>query len=223
MNPPRYSHLSPVDLAKRYQVSGMRMRGFLRQRFPDDAPGSGGRWLLTEEQVDVVRRYFDGDRSARASARIGGPVAADATADWYWEGNVQEALVIHLRAQGWNITWQADTGRRERGHDVVASKGSKVLLIEVKGYPSTSYRDPRRAGEVKPTNPSLQAKHWFAEALLKAVRTRVAEPGAEVAVCFPAAPRYESLLRETLPMLSLMQIGVFVVNEQGQVVARTLE
>lgn len=221
MTPPRYSHLSPADLARQYGVSGMRMRSFLRQRYLDEAPGSGGRWLLTEDQVEVVRRYFSGDRPPRASNRASLPAsAAAATDDWYWEGNVQEMLVHYLRAQGWRIISQADTGRRERDHDVVASQGAKTLIIEVKGYPSTNYRDTRRAGEIKPTNPSLQAKHWFAAALLKVVRTRVVEPDADVALCFPMLSRYETLLQETSPMLGRMRISVFVVDERGEVTTR---
>jgi len=194
------------------------MRGFLRTRYPDQAPGSGGRWLLTSDQVTEIRQYFGSGRSRQPSTATPKTASASlATDDWFWEGNVQAALIRDLVANGWRIISQADTGRHQRGHDVVAARSSRNLIVEVKGYPSKGYRDPRRAGEFKPTNPTLQAKHWFADALLKAVRTRAVEPDADVALCFPLAPRYESLLRETMPMLVSMKIAVFIVDEQGGV------
>lgn len=50
---------------------------------------------------------------------------------------------------------------------------------------STSYRDPRRANEVKRTNPTLQAKHWFAHALLKMMRLRGPHFDLALAMAFP--------------------------------------
>ncbi|MBM0207365.1 hypothetical protein JNW90_33590 [Micromonospora sp. STR1s_5] len=92
------------------------------------------------------------------------------TADWFWEGNVVDAVERHLADTGWRIEKKADTHSKERGVDLEASQAGRQLLIEVKGYPSTTYRDPRRAGEVKPTNPTNQAQQWYSRALLKAMR-----------------------------------------------------
>jgi hypothetical protein len=50
------------------------------------------------------------------------------------------------------------------------------LLVEAKGYPSKNYRDPRRSGEVKPTNPTNQAQQWYSHALLKVVRLQTKNP-----------------------------------------------
>ena len=49
------------------------------------------------------------------------------------------------------------------------------LLVEVKGWPSTTYAKGERAGQPKPTQPTLQATHWFAEGLTTLIR-RGAEP-----------------------------------------------
>lgn len=212
------SHLSPDDLARQYGVSGIRIRTFLRQRYPEQAPGSGGRWVLTEDQAGAVGAYFGQPRPTRTANREGpSTLGAAATDDWFWEGNVQETLVKHLGMEGWTIISQADAGQRERGFDVVADRAGRRLIVEVKGYPSKNYRDPRRSAEIKPTNPTLQAKHWFSDALLKAIRTRVAHTDADVAMCFPIAPRYASLLSETRPMLEAMKITVFMVSELGEV------
>jgi hypothetical protein len=60
--------------------------------------------------------------------------------DWFWEGNVQEALAGYLEGKGWSIRSLADTAARSRGIDIVAVRGSTQLLVEVKGYPSTTYK-----------------------------------------------------------------------------------
>jgi hypothetical protein len=39
------------------------------------------------------------------------------------------------------------------------------LLAKVKGYPSVRYVRGSKRGQVKPTRPQVQARHWFAEAL----------------------------------------------------------
>jgi hypothetical protein len=81
----------------------------------------------------------------------------DVTADWYWEGKVVEAIARHLERDGWTIVTKANTHSKERGVDIHADKSGRTLLIEAKGYPSKNYRDPRRAAESKPTNPTNQA------------------------------------------------------------------
>ena len=85
----------------------------------------------------------------------------DVTTDWYWEGNVVEAIARFLLQDGWTIVGKADTHSKERGVDIQASRDGKTLLLEAKGYPSKNYRDPRRSGEVKPTNPTNQAQQWY--------------------------------------------------------------
>ncbi len=42
-------------------------------------------------------------------------------------------------------------------------------IIEVKGYPTTVHTKGKDKGKPKPTNPKLQAKHWFSEALLSSI------------------------------------------------------
>ena len=92
----------------------------------------------------------------------------DVTADWYWEGNVVDAIARHLESDGWSVVTKADTHTKGRGVDIHAIKNGKVLLVEAKGYPSKNYRDPRRTAETKPTNPTSLAQQWYSHALLKA-------------------------------------------------------
>jgi hypothetical protein len=115
-------------------------------------------------------------------------IAMDVTTDWFWEGNVVNALAHHLASKGWKIESQADTHSRERGVDLHPSKQGAILLVEAKGYPSKSYRDPRRANEQKSTNPINQAEKWYSHALLKALRLQTAHPQARLSSLFQIFP-----------------------------------
>lgn len=222
----RSSGLTPEDLARFVGRSGMRIRKLLRQLYPNMAPGSGSRWDLREEQVAAVLAYYAGSTPTTPKAghgpgaiEAGVPVAipSDVPTDWFWEGHVQDALVAYLRRERWTITAESNTAIRAQGDDIAAVKDGRRLVVEVKGYPSLGYRDPRRAGEVKRTNPTLQAKHWFADALLKLVRIRGTRPNLAVAMAFPDAPRYRSLIEETREPLRQLAIGLFVVMPEGRV------
>lgn len=144
-------------------------------------------------------------------------MSADVTEDWYWEGNVVERLAAHLRLTGWHVRQVADTHSKEQGVDVVASRDGKELLVEAKGYPSTQYRDPRRAGEKKPTNPTNQAQQWYSHALLKALRLQENNPAALVALAFPDFPRYRTLFVDTKTGLQRLGVAVLFVAENGAV------
>jgi hypothetical protein len=88
-------------------------------------------------------------------------------------------------------------------------------MVEVKGYPSVGYRDPRRAHEIKRTNPTLQAKHWYADAMLKSLRYQGKHPGVGVAIAVPDFPRYRSLLAETSGSLRTLGVAVLLAGEQS--------
>ncbi|HEX6498735.1 MAG TPA: hypothetical protein VF054_06840 [Micromonosporaceae bacterium] len=138
--------------------------------------------------------------------------------DWSWEGNVQAALCRWLLGEGWSLVQVANTATKERGTDVVVERGLTRLHIEVKGFPSKTYADPRRAGEIRKYPPAMQVTHWYADALLKVLRLREKHPADEVAMAFPEAARYRRLLDETATTLRLMRIMAFLVAEDGSVV-----
>ena len=207
----------PEELASELGVSGLRVRNYLRARYSRDPSERGVPWYLTDEQAAEIRQAFTnaGVRGALPTS-AGAHPASDVPTDWFWEGRVQDAVLGYLSSLGWNIDHVSDTATRAQGYDIAASRGPSRLIVEVKGYPSIGYRDPGRASEVKRTAPSLQAKHWFADALLKAVRLRGTLDVA-VAIAFPNYPRYLSLLDETRTPLAMLQIGVLVVAEAGDV------
>jgi hypothetical protein len=111
----------------------------------------------------------------------------------------------------------ADTASREQGIDVVASKGTRTLAIEVKGFPSRSYADPRKADQVKPTNPLTQARHWYAAAMLQAMLMRQQHPSYEIAVAFPDVPTYRTWHERTRESLADLQVTTFFVAADGRV------
>ncbi len=143
----------------------------------------------------------------------------DVTSDWYWEGNVVDAVADHLSREGWQIVGKADTRSKEPGVDIHATRGTSTLLIEAKGYPSTQYRDPLRSAETKPTNPTNQAQHWYSHALLKAMRLQHEHDKAIVALAFPDFPRYRVLHEQTRAGLEKMGVGCLFVQENGDVQA----
>lgn len=133
------------------------------------------------------------------------------------ESTVQASIVIHLVRDGWTIRHTADTETKEQGIDILATRGGRTLAIEVKGYPGRRYRDPRRAEETKPTAPPTQARHWYAQAVLKAMLTKGEHTDYELAIGLPDAPTYRSLYRRTRDSLGQLGITVLLVAPDGTV------
>jgi hypothetical protein len=105
--------------------------------------------------------------------------------DWYWEGNVQSHMVRYLVLQGYRIRSVANTLSRQQGIDIVAEKGGQVLWVTVKGYP--------RATES--THPSVQAPHWFKQAIFDIIEYRGRDKRVSLAIALPDFARYRALAR----------------------------
>jgi len=134
---------------------------------------------------------------------------------WYWEGNVQNRFASFLLEEGWSIVSTADTSTREMGPDIQATQGHRRLFAEVKGYPTTTYARGPKVGQPKPTNPTTQARHWYAGALLSAALARDSHPDSEIAIVLPMFGTYESLIRRTRTTLDASRIVVFLMDELG--------
>jgi hypothetical protein len=143
---------------------------------------------------------------------------ADEPSDWFWEGHVQARLRDHFVVQGWRLLRESNCLLRERGIDLLLERHGAQLAIEVKGFPSSTYGRGPLKGQPKPTQPTLQAKHWFAEALLAAIRILSKHPEYAVAVGFPDMPRYRSLIESTGHALTRLGLGVFLVQDGGPIV-----
>lgn len=172
--------------------------------------------LRRDDSSGTIRNVLISAPIARlmpAAVRAGGSFQNDPR----WEGNVQNAIVSHLVAEGWTIVSVADTASQARGIDIIAERDSRSLLIEVKGYPGTTYARGEKAGQPKPTQPSLQAKHWLSDALLKTLRTREKHPDAQVAIGLPDMPRYRTLLGEIAGSLAALDVQVLLVHDDRTV------
>jgi hypothetical protein len=142
-------------------------------------------------------------------------VHPSALSDWRWEGNVQSAIARHLRSNGW-VVREADAAAQEHGVDIDGQKGSRRLQVEVKGYPSTTYVSGAKAGQPKPTNPRLQARHWFSHAMLTALQLRSRDRDAETAIGLPSADAFETLADSVRESMWKVGIGlVFVLDDSG--------
>ncbi|MGH3304406.1 MAG: hypothetical protein ACRDOK_22545 [Streptosporangiaceae bacterium] len=144
------------------------------------------------------------------------PPTEPADDDWAWEGNIQARVVTHLAREGWQIISVADTARRVQGTDIIAERDGTRLLAEVKGWPSTTYARGERAGQLKPTQPTLQATHWFAEGLTTLIRRGV-ESNSRLVLALPDKPRYLTLLAEAGWALRRLEIVVYLVEPDGSV------
>jgi Holliday junction resolvase-like predicted endonuclease len=190
----------PADLfnshtARRHLASlGFEIRGDIRHR-----DGSTSPVVARSQRSSVVNNETGGD------------------SPWHTEAHIQAAVVIALEASGWRILSQADTATKERGIDVVAARGAQVAGIEVKGFPTRTYADPRRQAETKPTQPSTQAGHWYSQAVLAAMRLRTRNPEYLSIITLPDFPRYRRLFAETRSSLEAAGIQVWWVQASGTV------
>lgn len=94
---------------------------------------------------------------------------------WYWEEQVQAAIVGHLSAAGWGVIQVIDTASKAQGADVIAQKDGKELWVTVKGHPEGTAA----------ANPSMQGRHWFSHALLDVVRYRTRRPDVAIGMGLP--------------------------------------
>lgn len=174
-----------------------------------DFTSHAARRLLTRLGFELI-----GNVTTRASE----PLATSTDSDphgWPWEGVVQQVFADWLRSNGWTVLGMADTSTKAHGVDVLARKDSRLLGAEVKGWPSTGYADPRRAGELKRTQPTTQAGHWFSQALMKAIMLLDSHPEHESLVVLPDYPRYRDLARRTARGRTAAGIHVVFVRDNG--------
>jgi hypothetical protein len=127
---------------------------------------------------------------------------------WFWEGNVQSKVINSLAMQGYHIRSVADTASHQQGIDIVAEKDGKPLWVSVKGYPQGTDK----------TNPSVQAGHWFKQAIFDIVEYRERDKNVSLAIALPDFPRYRSMSQKITWLKPVANFSYFWVNENGDVV-----
>lgn len=170
------------------------------------------------ERRTVNGRIFNVPKPLSQLSAACAPAQADSYVEpWYWEGSVQGSLVRHLETDGWTCT-AANTASGQHGVDIEAVRTpDETLLIEVKGYPKTVYQRGPKRGQPKPTNPGLQARHWYAGALLTALLRMAETPNARFGLSFPDKPTYRTLISKTAHSLQLLGLEIYLVAEDGAV------
>lgn len=141
--------------------------------------------------------------------------------EWFEETNVSKAIVKFLKSNGYEIK-KFNEDKRQKGHDIEATKAGVKLVLEVKGYPSDKYVRGPNKGKKKPTNPKLQAKHWLSEALLSLLIAKGEDPSCRIAIGLPKCERYDELVGKLDYFLSKLQVGVVLVKQGHVVEARSI-
>ena len=134
--------------------------------------------------------------------------AVSGSTPWFWEGNVQGAVVQYLAERDSIIQSVADTASRQRGKDIVAERNGKRLWITVKGYPRGTERTP----------PSTQAGHWFKQAVFDIIEYRGESIVAQLGMALPDFPRYRSLAAKTEWFRPVAGFTYYWVQRSGRVV-----
>lgn len=125
------SWLTPVDVATRVNRSGMRVRKLLRQMYPRLAPGSGGRWLLTEEMVDAVLAYFAGESRPGPDATTGATGAPRHASDSAEQRIAETAMLRLLGSElGVVLTTQRLIGESGVAVEVDGLSQNPPILVE---------------------------------------------------------------------------------------------
>lgn len=137
--------------------------------------------------------------------------------EWFWEGNVQASVLSHLVSAGWRIRRVANTATGEHGVDIEADRQGERLVVEVKGYPGTTYARGERKGALKSTPQAAQARTYFSNALLSGLIMRAENIDASVVLAFPDVPTFNKLGTRVAAPLATAGIEVWLVAEEGTV------
>lgn len=142
--------------------------------------------------------------------------------DWFYEGQVSSKLVEYFKENGYSILKDNSHNIQARGEDIIISKHEQKEIIEVKGYPSSTYTKGTKKGKLKSTNLKLQAKHWFSEALLASIfnyQRQKTKCNIKLALAFPLEDKYKELLGKVEDFFSDHNIDfrVYFVDKNGQV------
>jgi len=170
--------------------------------------------LVTRRRVGgKIHNFWVGDKQASPSQTQPTQTtpslrAVSSSELWFWEGNVQAAVVGYLATQNCIIRSVADTASRQRGKDIVAERNGKPLWVTVKGY-------PRGTGK---THPSTQAGHWFKQAVFDIIEYRGENEIAELGMALPDFPRYRTLAQKINWFQPAAKFVYYWVQKNGEVV-----
>jgi hypothetical protein len=164
--------------------------------------------IVSRRKVNGKIRNFLNAAPAPATQGMESSMSDPVEQPWYWEGNVQAAVVSHLKSARYWIKSTANTATKEQGKDIVAvAPPGSTLWVSAKGYPKGTVR----------TNPRTQARHWFAHALFDLILWRGQDERAALAVALPDQVTYRNLSARISWFLAATNAKIFWVREDGSV------
>lgn len=142
--------------------------------------------------------------------------------DWYYEGEISRILIEYFSKQEYEILKDNSANISSKGEDIIVSFNGMKEIIEVKGYPTTFYTLGPKKGQPKPTKPTLQAKHWFSEALLSTIFNYQKHKNGSnfsIALAFPKFDRYLNLISKVEDFFTDndIDIKVYLISKEGNI------
>jgi hypothetical protein len=88
------------------------------------AKGKGASLTIRYKLPRPHENQFSARSDVDDNVSVNGAQEVSATTDWYWEGNVVDAVESYLLRRGWQIVSKANTHSKERGIDIHAANPS---------------------------------------------------------------------------------------------------
>ena len=147
--------------------------------------------------------------------------------EWFYEGLISKSLVDYFIKNGYEIIKDNSDNIYAKGEDIIVSRNGFKEIIEVKGYPTTYYVKGPKKGQLKPTNPKLQAKHWFSEALLSSIfnyQKQIGNKKFKLALALRLIDKYKELISKVENFFTDNNIDfkVYFIDENGFVIIDNL-
>ena len=211
--------------ADRFGSAGSGDRRGIESRRDGEGHGADT-FVVTEPEIDDPA---DGGPASRDGAGPGSRAAgwSHPPAAGITQSEVRRQLVRHLRGEGWTVvepTAPADAGagndagaRSAAEAEILATRDGRTLAVRTKGYPAADGGVSGRGGGLRPVRSASQVRHWYADAVLKAMLTLDEHPDYEVAIGLPDAAIYRSLYERTRTSLAWIGIRVLFVDGRGGV------
>ena len=159
--------------------------------------------IVRRQEEDGIRNYFVASPAQKPQ------VAATVISDrpWFWEGNVQAAVVRHLVKEGFDVVRVADTSSREPGKDIVVRKDGRELSASVKGRPAGTER----------TTPFTQVRNCFYGAFFEVCAWRGEDSTADLMLARPEFITYRNLSEKVSWLGGTVNFSLAWVQEDGTV------
>lgn len=189
------------DLASKLNLSSRQQANITCRKLEKDG-------LVTRRRIrGKIHNFLTGSEPKQDGKILEPSKQEDYKSMWFWEGNVQAQVVSFLTSQGCQIRSVADTASKQTGIDIIAEKDGKPVYVTVKGYPKETER----------TNPSVQAPHWFKDAIFDILKYRNEGREIDLGLALPDFPRYRNLAKAIEWFKPVANFYYFWVRENGEV------